>query len=97
MKINAETVDKIANLARLEVSDTEKAGMIEDMNRILNFMSKLNEVDTTGVEPLIYLTEEMNTIREDEVKQVITHKEALINAPKHDNDFFLVSKVITIK
>ena len=97
MKINAETVDKIANLARLEVSDTEKAGLIEDMNSILNFMSKLNEVDTAGVEPLIYLTEEVNNTREDEIKQVITHKEALMNAPKHDNDFFLVSKVINTK
>ena len=97
MKVDEAMVDKIANLARLELTDDEKQRMLTDMNKILEFMSVLNEVDTTGVEPLVYLTDATNNTREDEVKQVITHEQALLNAPKHDKDFFLVPKVIDIK
>jgi aspartyl-tRNA(Asn)/glutamyl-tRNA(Gln) amidotransferase subunit C len=55
MTIDEQTVDKIAHLARLELAPGEKAEMIADMNKILGFMDKLNEVDTTGVEPLVYM------------------------------------------
>jgi aspartyl-tRNA(Asn)/glutamyl-tRNA(Gln) amidotransferase subunit C len=94
MTIDEETVDKIAHLARLELSGDEKQEMIGDMNKILGFMDKLNEVDTVGIEPLVYMTNEVNGFREDVVKQEITHEEALENAPKHDNNYFLVAKVI---
>ncbi|MBD1366345.1 Asp-tRNA(Asn)/Glu-tRNA(Gln) amidotransferase subunit GatC [Mucilaginibacter sp. ZT4R22] len=94
MTIDEQTVDKIAHLARLELAPDEKAEMIADMNKILGFMDKLNEVDTTGVEPLVYMTDEPNVLREDVVKQVITTEEALKNAPDHDNSHFLVAKVI---
>ena len=94
MTIDEETVDKIAHLARLELNGNEKQDMIKDMNKILGFMDKLNEIDTTGIAPLVYMTDEVNSFREDVVKQEITHEEALLNAPKHDNDYFLVAKVI---
>jgi aspartyl-tRNA(Asn)/glutamyl-tRNA(Gln) amidotransferase subunit C len=94
MIIDEETVDKIAHLARLELTGNEKLETIKDMNKILEFMDKLNEIDTTGVEPLVYMTNEVNVFREDVVKQEITHEEALLNAPKHDTDYFLVAKVI---
>jgi aspartyl-tRNA(Asn)/glutamyl-tRNA(Gln) amidotransferase subunit C len=94
MNIDSETVDKIAHLARLELADGEKQDMIADMNKILGFMAKLNEVDTTGVEPLIYMSDEVNVYREDVVKQEITTVEALMNSPKHDDKYFLVAKVI---
>jgi len=94
MTIDQETVDKIAHLARLELSDGETQEMIKDMSKILDFMAKLNEINTTGVEPLVYMTDEVNVLREDVVKQEITHREALQNAPKHDDDYFLVAKVI---
>ena len=94
MTIDEATVDKIANLARLELTGDEKQEMIVDMNKILGFMDKLNEVDTSGVEPLVYMTNEVNVLREDVVKQEITHAEALQNAPKHDENYFLVAKVI---
>lgn len=96
MKIDSQTVDKIAHLARLELAADEKQEMIGDMNKILDFMAKLNEVDTDGVEPLIYMTDEVNTYREDVVKQEITHEEALLNAPKQDGEHFLVAKVIDL-
>ncbi|MBK0380899.1 Asp-tRNA(Asn)/Glu-tRNA(Gln) amidotransferase subunit GatC [Mucilaginibacter segetis] len=94
MTIDEKTVDKIAHLARLELADAEKQEMIKDMNKILGFMDKLNEVDTAGVEPLVYMTEEVNVLREDVVKQDITTEEALKNAPEHDDKYFLVAKVI---
>ncbi|MDB5125363.1 MAG: gatC [Mucilaginibacter sp.] len=97
MNIDKDTVDKVAHLARLELSPEETDTMINDMNRILGFMDKLNEIDTTGVEPLIYMTNEVNVFRDDVVKQEITHEEALLNAPKHDDKYFLVSKVIDLK
>jgi aspartyl-tRNA(Asn)/glutamyl-tRNA(Gln) amidotransferase subunit C len=94
MNIDSETVEKIAHLARLELAEDEKQEMIGDMNKILDFMAKLNEIDTNGVEPLVYLSNEVNVLREDVVKQEITHEEALLNAPKHDDNYFLVAKVI---
>ena len=94
MTIDNETVDKIAHLARLEIKENEKAEMAADMNKILDFMAKLNEVDTSGVEPLVYMTEQVNSIREDVVIQQITHQEALENAPEKDDDYFRVAKVI---
>jgi aspartyl-tRNA(Asn)/glutamyl-tRNA(Gln) amidotransferase subunit C len=94
MIIDEETVDKIAHLARLELTGDEKQEMIKDMNKILGFMDKLNEIDTSGIEPLVYMTGEVNVFREDMIKVEITHEEALQNAPKHDTDYFLVPKVI---
>ncbi|MDN3547074.1 Asp-tRNA(Asn)/Glu-tRNA(Gln) amidotransferase subunit GatC [Mucilaginibacter aquaedulcis] len=94
MTIDKETVEKVAHLARLELNETETQEMIKDMSKILDFMAKLNELDTSGVEPLVYMTNEVNVLREDVVKQQITHEEALENAPKHDKDYFLVAKVI---
>jgi aspartyl-tRNA(Asn)/glutamyl-tRNA(Gln) amidotransferase subunit C len=97
MTIDEETVDKIAHLARLELAGDEKQAMIADMNKILGFMDKLNEVDTSGIEPLVYMTSETKGLREDVVKQDITHEEALQNAPSHDADYFKVAKVIDLK
>ena len=61
---------------------------------MLAFIEKLNELDTTNVEPLIYMSDEVNVMREDDVKTEITQDEALKNAPKHDSDYFKVPKVI---
>jgi len=94
MTIDKDTVDKVAHLARLELAEDEKQRLMQDMGKILDFMAKLNEVDTSGVEPLVYMTDEINVLREDVVKQEITHEEALLNAPKQDGNYFLVAKVI---
>jgi aspartyl-tRNA(Asn)/glutamyl-tRNA(Gln) amidotransferase subunit C len=94
MKIDKELIDKIAHLARLEFSDEEKLNIEKDLTRILDFMETLNEVDTSNVEPLIYMTDEVNVMREDIVKKDISQEEALKNAPKKDSDYFRVPKVI---
>lgn len=94
MKIDTDTVDKIAHLARLEFENEAKEQIMKDMNNMLAFVDKLNELDTSNIEPLIYMSDEVNVMREDEVKQEITQQEALKNAPKHDSDYFKVPKMI---
>jgi len=93
-KIDIKTVDEVAHLARLEFNDEAKTEILNDMNRMLAFVDKLNELDTENIEPLIYMTDEKNVLREDESEQTITQKEALKNAPKKDSDYFKVPKVI---
>ena len=93
-KIDIKTVQEVAHLARLEFTEEGKADILNDMNRMLAFVDKLNEMDTDGVETLIYMTDEKNVMREDESKDTLTQKEALKNAPKKDSDYFKVPKVI---
>ena len=97
MKVDIKTVDEVAHLARLEFDAEAKKEIVVDMNRMLAFVEKLNELDTKGVEPLIYMTDESNVLRDDIVKETITQKEALQNAPKKDSDYFKISKVIDQK
>ena len=94
MEVTDELVNKIAHLARLEFKDGEKDAIKKDMQQMIAFIDKLNELDTTGVEPLIHMTDNINSLREDEVKGTITREEALMNAPLHDEQFFKVPKVI---
>lgn len=97
MTIDTKTVDEIAHLARLEFDADAKAEMVKDMNNMLSFVDKLNELNTDSVEPLIYMTDEWNVMREDEPVVSITQEEALKNAPKRDSDYFKVAKVIEQK
>lgn len=94
MKIDTSTVDKLADLAKLEFKDEAKERIISDLNRMLDFVEKLNELDTSSVAPLIYMSDERNVLREDDVRHDITKEDALKNAPKRDSDFFKVPKVI---
>ena len=96
-KINQDTVDKLATLSRLEFNGKEKEEIINDLNRMLEFVSKLNELDTKNIEPLIYMNDEKNSLREDEAKQILSQKEALCNAPKKDSDYIKVPKVVEKK
>jgi aspartyl-tRNA(Asn)/glutamyl-tRNA(Gln) amidotransferase subunit C len=94
MQVNEELVDRIATLAKLEYNPEQKQEIINDLNRIISFVEKLNELDTTGVEPMVYMNDETNILREDVARQTIAHHEALKNAPDHDSDFFRVPKVM---
>ena len=94
MQVNDELIDKLATLARLEFDAEEKQEIKKDLTRILNFVEKINELDLENVEPLIFMSSEVNIMREDEVKKEISKDEALMNAPKHDSDYFKVPKVI---
>ena len=95
MKIDSKTVDKLAELPKLEFDEAGKKEIEKDLNRIVEFVEKLSELDTSNVEPLIYMSEGTNVMRDDVVKQVITQQEALKNAPVKDSDYIKVPKVIT--
>lgn len=94
MKITDEVIDHLADLARLSFSEEEKAELKNDLEKMIGFVEKLKEVNTTGIEPLIHITDAENILRDDEVKQTITKQEALLNAPQTDGNFFIVPKVI---
>lgn len=97
MKITEDIIDHIAHLARLEFEGAEKKAIQEDMSDIITFMEKLQEVDTENVEPLIFMTDEENVLREDIAETTVTQEQALKNAPKKDSDFFRIPKVLNNK
>ncbi len=94
MKISEEIVDHIAHLARLEFEGDKKQAILNDMENIISFMDKLSEVDTDNVEPLIFMNDEYNKLREDVAKVTVTQDEALKNATKKDSDYFRIPKVL---
>ncbi len=94
MELNDALVDKLANLARLKFDDAEKASIKNDLQKMIHFVEKLNELNTTGVEPLLHMSDNINILRADEIKGSISREEALKNAALHDDQFFKVPKVI---
>ena len=94
MEITPEIVDKLAELAKLELNESSREEIMGDLKEIISFFEKLQEVDTTGVEPLIHITEGNNNLRTDTAIGSITREEALKNAPLHDGSHFKVPKVI---
>jgi len=94
MEINSALVENIAHLSRLYFTDEEKKEIEVDMQRMISFVEKLSEIDTTGVEPLQHMGSSINVLREDEIKGSVNREEALLNAPVTDGTFFKVPKVI---
>jgi aspartyl-tRNA(Asn)/glutamyl-tRNA(Gln) amidotransferase subunit C len=94
MEVNSELVNNIANLARLHFTDDEKKEIEKDLQRMISFVEKLNEIDTTGVQPLQHMSTSINVLREDEIEGSISRDDALQNAPVTDGVFFKVPKVI---
>jgi len=94
MEITNKLIQDIAALAKLEFDEQSAEQMKADLEKIIGFVDKLSEIDTEGVDPLIYLSEEVNVLREDEIKAVVLQVEALKNAPKKDSDYFKVPTVL---
>ena len=94
MEIDINTLRKIAHLARLEFDEQGAEKMKQDMTQILDWVGKLNEVDTEGVEPLTTMSSEVNIMREDVVGEHLSHEKGLKNAPHKDSDYFRVPKVM---
>lgn len=92
-QIDNATVDKIAELARLEFNAEEKENIKKDLSKILTYIDKLNEIDTDGVEPLIHISNEFNVLRKDVVGENISQEEALKNAPDKNSDYIKIPKV----
>lgn len=94
MDVNDDLINNLAQLSRLEFNDAERQEIKNDLRKMITFIDKLNELDTSGVEPLLHMSENVNVLREDEVKGSISRDDALRNAPVHDEQFFKVPKVI---
>lgn len=95
MQIDAALISRLERLARLRLDDSERQHLSTDLQRILDMVDKLQEVDTTGVEPLVYLHEPTEDwLRDDTVGEQLSPGQALQNAPKHDGQFFQVPKFI---
>lgn len=97
MAVEKKEVEKIAELARLKFSNEELVSFTYQMNNILAYMDKLNELDTKNVQPLSHPVEQINVFREDLIKESISTEDALKNAPDRDEKFFKVPKVIQDK
>jgi aspartyl-tRNA(Asn)/glutamyl-tRNA(Gln) amidotransferase subunit C len=94
MEITNQTVEKLANLAQLQFNDTEKEAIRVDLEKMIGFIQQLEKVDTTGVEPLLHISDAVNVLRADVVSGSISREDALLNAPSKDVQFFTVPKVI---
>ena len=94
MEISDELVNKLATLSRLQFNVVEKTAIRSDLEKMIGFVDKLNELDTSGVEPLMHISGNHNVLRDDEVLQYFSREEALKNAPVTDDQFFKVPRVI---
>ena len=94
MEITDEMVKNLADLSRLTFNSLEKAEIKKDLQRMISFVEKLNELDTSNVEPQLHMTDVVNIYREDIVQGSMPKEDALNNAPMADNNYFKVPKVI---
>lgn len=94
MQINDEMIDKLAVLSRLSFNGAEKEMIKKDLKKMIGFVEKLNEIDTSGIDPLLHISPNINVMREDVVHQQVSREEALVNANTKDDSFFKVPKVI---
>lgn len=94
MEVNDNLVEKLAHLARLQFDDTGKESIKKDLQKMIRFIDKLNELDTSSVSPLLHITNNVNVLRNDEIEGSIAREAGLKNASLHDEYFFKVPKVI---
>ena len=94
MKLDKQTTKKLAELSRLAFNEEELVSIQQDLEQIIGFVEKLNELDTKGIAPLTHVSDEANRLREDQVQGSIDIKDALKNAPASKDRFFTVPKVI---
>ncbi len=93
-KISTAEVDYVARLARLRIKPADKPTMAEQLSRILDYVDKLNKLDTDDIAPTSHILPLNNVLREDEAKDSLPITESLKNAPDKEGNFFKVPKVI---
>lgn len=94
MQVDDALIDKLSRLAMLQFNDEEREEIKSDLEKMIGFVDKLKELDTTGVEPLLHMSSNTDILREDIPGNMVSREDALQNAPLHDNEFFKVPKVI---
>ena len=93
-KITDETIEYVGILAKLELSGQEKEDAKADMEKMLDYIDTLNELDTDQAEPLVHILPEVNVFREDQVTNGDGRKDSLANAPKAKEDQYIVPKTV---
>jgi aspartyl-tRNA(Asn)/glutamyl-tRNA(Gln) amidotransferase subunit C len=93
-KIDEAQVRKVAKLARLQLDDAEVAKFSTDLSSIVEYIEKLNELDTDSVEPLAHCLPVHNVFRDDVIRPSLTVEQVLANAPQRVDDFFKVPKIL---
>ena len=94
MQVNDALIDKLSRLSMLQFSDEERKAIKIDLEKMIGFVDKLKELDTTGIEPLLHMSNNVDVLREDVPGNMLSREEALKNAPEHDGVYFKVPKVI---
>ena len=94
MKITRQEVEHVANLARLRFKEVEMERFTHQLNAILAYIDKLNELDTSGVEPTYHVLDLVNVFREDEIQPSLPKEIALANAPERADGFFKVPRIV---
>ncbi len=94
MAVDKEVILKLEKLAKLRLSDEERREIGVDLENILSMINKLEEIDTSGVEPLVYIHEEVNVLRADKIEGMLDTEQGLKNAPKRIDNYFAVPKII---
>jgi len=94
MKITTDEVKYVAGLARLELKPEEAAEMAGQLDQILSYVDKLNELDTSAVEPTTHAISITNAFREDELRESLAREKALANSPLQNGESFVVPKII---
>lgn len=94
MEVTDQLIDHLANLSRLSFTEIERSGLKGDMQKMISFIDKLKELDTTGIEPLTHMGASANALRSDEINGMVSREDALMNAPVKDEQYFKVPKVI---
>lgn len=94
MELTKEIIDQLAILARLEFNEGETFQIRNDLARMITFVEKLQELDTTGVEPLLHMTDMVDIVREDRILGSMERVAAMKLAPDADEQYFFVPKVI---
>ena len=94
MKITTEEVESVAMLARLKFTSEEVERFTTDMGQMLEYVDKLSELNTEGVEPTAHVHDIVNAFRADEVRQGLSNEKALANAPDSEDGSFKVAKII---
>lgn len=94
MKITEELVDYVSQLSRLKLDDAQREEMAKELDRIVTYMEKLEEVDTQGVEPMSHVLPIANVLRPDRVEPSVDREALLQGAPKRDAETFLVPRAV---
>ena len=94
IKVDDKLIADLSRLAKLKFDEESSEKMKSDLKTILAFVDRLSEVDTEGIEPLVYMSEEVNVLRADEISNEVSQENALKNAPQKDSDYFKVPTVL---